>query len=183
MISSAIMRTALAITLMSLLAGCGGRETAAPTAETDAPVSQTVEVGKRVPAYTATWLDGSRFDLAAERGNVVMLNLWATWCGPCRYEIPELEQLHARYSAQRFKVIGVSVDEGPVEEVRKFVADQKMTYPVALDPQGRLAGLFRTTVLPTTAIIDRTGKVVWMSAGVVNMTDTEMIGALETALR
>ena len=176
------MRRAIIVLATSLFAACGAKEAPAPVQEPSAPASRTVEVGKLAPSYTASWLDGSTFDLAAERGNVVMLNLWATWCGPCRYEIPELDRLHARYSSRRFKVIGVSVDEGPVEEVRKFVADQKMTYPVALDPQGRLAMLFETTVLPTTAIIDRTGKVVWKSAGIVDVNDTEMLKALESAL-
>jgi thiol-disulfide isomerase/thioredoxin len=176
------MRRLLIVLAASLLAACGAKETPAPAEQPSAPASRTVEVGKQVPSYTATWLDGSKFDLAGERGNVVMLNLWATWCGPCRYEIPELERLHARFARQRFKVIGVSVDEGPVDEVRKFVSDQKMTYPVALDPEGRLAVLFETTVLPTTALIDRTGKVVWKSAGIVDVNDTEMLKALESAL-
>ena len=132
--------------------------------------------------YAAQWLDGSKFDLGSERGHVVLLNLWATWCGPCRFEIPELGQLHERYASKKFKVIGVSVDEGSPDEVKKFVAEQAMKYPVALDPEGRLAALFETTVLPTSAIIDRTGKVVWKSAGIIRMDDREMIQALEGAL-
>ena len=181
-----MMRKILFLLLIaSVIAGCS-REKKAPdpaTATATMPAPATLEVGKPAPEYTAQWLDGSRFNLSQERGNVVLVNLWATWCGPCRYEIPELQQLHDRFAAQRFKVIGVSVDEGSPDDVRQFVSDQKMTYPVALDPQGRLATLFDTTVLPTSAIIDRRGTVVWRSVGVVEARDQAMMAALERALK
>lgn len=146
------------------------------------PAAVGTDVGSSMPAYRATALDGTPFDLAKERGNVVFLNLWATWCGPCRYEIPELQKLHDSYSSKGFKVVGVSVDEGKIDEVRQFVIDQKMTYPVAHDPEGKLATLLETTVLPTSVIVDRKGKVVWKHFGIVSMTDQEMTKALETAL-
>lgn len=138
-----------------------------------------------MPPYEARHLDGRPFSIAAERGNVLFLNLWATWCGPCRYEIPELQKLHERYVGERFKVVGVSVDEGDAAPaaVKEFVAQQKMTYPVVLDPEGKLGGLFNTTVLPTSAIVDRAGKVVWMHFGLVTASDQEMLAALQKALQ
>ena len=114
---------------------------------------------------------------------MVFLNLWATWCGPCRYEIPELEKLHNDHAASKFKVVGVSVDEGGDQLVRDFVNEQKMTYPVALDPEGRLAEMLETTILPTSIILDREGKVVWKHFGVVTVSDPEMTKALEAALK
>ncbi|HEX9157853.1 MAG TPA: TlpA disulfide reductase family protein, partial [Syntrophales bacterium] len=100
------------------------------------PPSTGVEVGSLMPGYTATRLDGSKLDLAAEKGKVVFLNVWATWCAPCRAEIPELQKLHDKYASRQFEVVGVSVDEGNGDDVRKFVQEYKMTYPVALDPDG-----------------------------------------------
>ena len=183
---SAAMRPILILTLCAAILGaCSKKETPAapPAAQTAAPAADgTVEVGKPMPAYEAKMLDGSPFDLSKERGNVVLLNLWATWCGPCRAEIPELQRMHTTFEAQRFKVVGVSVDEGGVEDVRHFVGEQKMTYPVVLDPEGRLAAVFETTVLPTSALIDRKGTVVWKSAGIVSMDDAEMTKALQAAL-
>jgi cytochrome c biogenesis protein CcmG, thiol:disulfide interchange protein DsbE len=155
--------------------------TTAPVATQTAPL--TVTVGEPMPPYTAKLLDGSDYDVASERGNVVMLNLWATWCGPCRYEIPELEKLHKDHAAERFKVVGVSVDEGGAQVVKDFVDEQKMTYPVVLDPESRLAIMIDTTVLPTTILLDRQGKVVWKKIGIVTMGDVEMLSAIEKALK
>lgn len=181
-----------ALAIMAALA-CGERRSDEPaTASTHSggpppatsPVTATTaEVGALMPAYSAKLLDGSTFDIAKEKGNVVLLNLWATWCGPCRYEIPELEKLHHEHAQRRFKVVGVSVDEGGEQVVKEFVAEQKMTYPIVLDPEGRLATLFDSTVLPTSVIVDRTGKVVWKKFGTVTTSDREMVRALEQALK
>lgn len=155
-------------------------ETATTATESSTPEAK---VGEPMPAYTAKLLDGSTFDVAKERGNVVLLNLWATWCGPCRYEIPELEKLHADLGSQNFKVVGVSVDEGSVDEVRQFVADQKMTYPVAHDPEGRLAVLLQTMSLPTSILLDRKGVVVWKEIGIVDPSDEKFRQAVDAAIK
>jgi peroxiredoxin len=135
-----------------------------------------------MPEYSATRLDGSKFELAAQRKNVVLLNLWATWCGPCRFEIPELQRMHNELGPKGFEVIGVSVDEGGVEMVKQFVTEQKMTYPIVLDPEGKLANLFQTSVLPTTALIDRSGKIVWKHYGLIEANDATLKQAIEKAL-
>jgi cytochrome c biogenesis protein CcmG, thiol:disulfide interchange protein DsbE len=140
------------------------------------------EVGSTMPEYSALWLDGSKFELAARRENVVLLNVWATWCGPCRAEIPELQILHDRYKAQKFEVVGVSVDESGPEAVKEFVDEQKMTYPIALDAEGELANLLQTSVLPTTVLVDRSGKIVWKRFGLITKDDQELKKAIEAAL-
>ena len=180
----------MAVMLLAAV-GCGERREAAAPAGTSTAAAAPAEpaapavatVGNVMPAYTAKLLDGSDFSVANERGNVVFVNLWATWCGPCRYEIPELEKLHLDHAAKKFKVVGVSVDEGGEQVVREFVNEQKMTYPVALDPDGRLAEMLETTILPTSIILDRQGKVVWKKFGVVTVSDPEMMQALEAALK
>lgn len=140
------------------------------------------EVGSVLPAYTATLLDGSKFDLHERRRNVVLLNLWATWCAPCRYEIPELQAMHEEYGSRGFEVIGVSVDEGAPEAVREFVDEYRMTYPVVLDPEGQLANLLETSVLPTTVLLDREGKIVWKKFGAIEANDPELVKAIEATL-
>lgn len=143
---------------------------------------QEKPAGPPMPAYKARWLDGSTFDIADEKGKVVLLNLWATWCAPCRFEIPELDKLHAKYASRGFKVIGVSVDEGGANDVKPFVSEQKIRYPIALDPDGKLATILGTTVLPTSVIVDRTGHIVWKHFGVVDPKDATLTSALESAL-
>ena len=135
-----------------------------------------------MPAYKAHWLDGKPFDVAGEKGNVILLNVWATWCGPCRFEIPELGKVHAKYASRGFKVIGVSVDEGGAADVKPFVADQKIAYPIVVDPDGKLATLLNTTVIPTSIVVDRTGNIVWKHFGIVDTNDAELTRSVEAAL-
>ena len=138
--------------------------------------------GPPMPPFKARWLDGKPFDVAAEKGGVVLLNLWATWCGPCRFEIPDLARLHAEYASRGFKVIGVSLDEGGAAGVKTFVADQKIQYPIVLDPDGKLATLLNTEVIPTSIVIDKSGNVVWKHFGIVDTNDATLKAALESAL-
>lgn len=160
-------------------AGYGGE----PAAKAQQPPQQAgTDVGGTMPEYSAMWLDGSKFDLAARRKNVILLNLWATWCGPCRFEIPELQKMHAEYGPKGFEVIGVSVDEGGVESIKQFVTENKMTYPIVVDPEGKLANLFQTSVLPTTALIDRNGRIVWKHYGLIQANDATLKQAIEKAL-
>ncbi|HYK01674.1 MAG TPA: TlpA disulfide reductase family protein [Thermoanaerobaculia bacterium] len=176
----------LTLTLL-LAASCKqGEETAASGGKaatgTAAATATGTEVGSRLPDYSALWLDGAKFDLATRRENVVLLNVWATWCGPCRFEIPELQALHDRFKAQKFEVIGVSVDESGPEPVKQFVTDHKMTYPIVLDAEGKLANVLQTSVLPTTVLLDRNGKIVWKRLGMIEKNDQELVKAIEAAL-
>ena len=144
--------------------------------------SARTDVGDPMPPYSAKYLDGKAMTMAAEKGNVVFLNVWATWCGPCRFETPELQSLQTQYAGKGLKVIGVSVDEGDTEAVKTFVAEQKITYPIAVDPEGRIANLVQTTVLPTSLLVDRTGKIVWRQIGAIMPNDAKLKAAVEKAV-
>jgi cytochrome c biogenesis protein CcmG/thiol:disulfide interchange protein DsbE len=194
------MKSTLA-TLCALLLGaaCAKHETqsvnpATPAKTATSPVSKTTkeppaelasartDVGDPMPAYTATYLDGKPLNLASEKGKVIFLNVWATWCGPCRFETPELQALQNQYAANGLKVIGVSVDEGETAAVKTFVAEQKITYAIAVDPEGRIANLLQTTVLPTSLLLDRNGKIVWRQIGAIMPNDTKLKAAVEKAV-
>lgn len=157
----------LGVVLLLLVIGCQKHEAAAPVAKKPAPkpVIARTEVGDVMPAYSAAYLDGKPFTLASEKGSVVFVNVWATWCGPCRMEIPELQKLHDKYRERGFKVVGVSVDDTGVKDVEKFIADQKVSYPVVLDADGKLANVLQTTVLPTSVILSKDGKILWRQVG------------------
>jgi thiol-disulfide isomerase/thioredoxin len=160
----------------------GDAKSGAPKAPAAPAPPAGIEVGATMPEYSAMNLDGSKFDLASKRSKVVLVNVWATWCGPCRFEIPELQRMHDAYAPKGFEVVGVSVDESGVEAVRQFVGEQKMTYPVALDPEGKLANLLQTSVLPTSVLLDRSGKIVWKKYGAIFENDAELKKAIEAAL-
>lgn len=174
--------------LVTLLGACKRREqpvaaTQTGTQTASAPATTTsVEVGAAMPEYAATLLDGTPFVLSNERGHVVLVNLWATWCAPCRLEMPDLQALHNRYSARGFKVIGVSVDQGGADTVKSFIAEQKITYPIVLDPDEKMAAILNTTVLPVTILVDRNGRIVWRWPGQIDPRDPKMIQAIERAV-
>jgi len=153
-----------------------------PKTSAAAQTTTGTEVGATMPEYSAMWLDGSKFELASKRDKVLLVNVWATWCAPCRVEIPELQALHDKLNAKGFEVIGVSVDDSSAELVKQFVAEQKMTFPVALDPEGKIASILDTGVLPTSVLLDRTGKILWKHYGPIPKDDKELDQAIAKAL-
>lgn len=180
MMRSTILLSALLTA--AIVAGCS-REQAEGTRSRAAGVSGPPPVGAVMPPYSADLLGGGKFSVEAQKGNVTLLNIWATWCPPCRAEIPDLQKIHDRYAARGFNVVGVSVDaDGASQEVRDFVREKSMRYPVALDPEGTLAGMFETPVIPTSVLIDREGKIVWVHEGTVSHDDPEINQLLEKTL-
>ena len=153
----------------------------APALQKSAEPSE-IAVGSTMPAYSAQSLDGKEFNLASQKGSVVLLNLWATWCEPCRFEIPELERMHGQYAPRGLKVIGVSLDDTGVDSVKSFVTEHKMTYPIVIDPEGRIANIFQTSIIPTTVLIDKSGKIVWKEYGALSADDKSLQKALDSAL-
>lgn len=125
-----------------------------------------------VPAFTLTDIEGRPISSNDLRGKVILMNFWATWCPPCRAEIPDLIALQNKYR-DTLVVVGVSEDDGPVDDVKRFVAEQKMTYRVAMSTP-EIRKIFRGVVaLPTTFIIDPDGKLEQKHVGMLNAADTE----------
>jgi peroxiredoxin len=158
-------------------------KSAKPAPQKKAPEPGETNVGSMMPPYHAKYIDGKEFDLASQKGSVVLLNLWATWCQPCRFEIPELEKMHNELSPRGLKIIGVSLDDSGVDGVKQFVKEQKMTYTIAIDPEGTIANIFQTSIIPTTVLIDKTGKIVWKEYGPVSSNDESLKKALDAALK
>ncbi|UCH61708.1 MAG: TlpA family protein disulfide reductase [Fidelibacterota bacterium] len=115
------------------------------------------------PDFTLRSLDGERIKLSSLRGKLVLLNFWATWCGPCRREIPDLNRIYESYRDRGVVILGVSWDELQVEQIKKFVTNYKVTYPVLHGTQSELSQVGRAYAwqgyLPTTYLIDREGYV------------------------
>ena len=163
---------ALAAALLAAACGAdGGRRLAA------------VEVGRPAPAYESLTLAGDTTSLAALRGTPVLLNIWATWCHPCRTEIPELERLHQAHGARGLRIVGVSIDAGGEDDaVREFATEYGMTYPVWRDADGRVSTLFAAIGVPATYLIDRDGTIRWLKVGPIAERDTGLARAIEEAL-
>ena len=140
-------------------------------------------IGAAAPAFSAIDLTGKPVSLAAFSGTVVVLNVWATWCIPCREEIPQLEALRQQYAGQAVAVIGVSVDgAGMGLDVRDFASEHGIGYAVWLDPDKQFALKFLTVGVPETFVIDRTGTIRWRMIGALRHGDTTLTAALRRAL-
>jgi thiol-disulfide isomerase/thioredoxin len=127
---------------------------------------------KPAPAFTLKDLNGRDVSPASLRGKVVIVNFWATWCGPCRAEIPDLVALQAKYQ-DTLQVIGISEDEAGVEVVKRFAAEHKINYPVAMvtpDIEKLFPGI---SALPTSFILDRQSRIVQKHVGMLTARTTE----------
>ena len=192
----------IVIAFAAALSGCGRTETpspeSSPSAVTTAPgtdaataseasstelsseTSKEAELAAKLAVYAAPRLDGTSYVVGEQKGKALLLNVWATWCGPCRYEIPELKKLQAELGPKGLEVVGIAVDEGPSNEqdVRSFVAEKAIEYPIVLDPEGRILLLLESSTVPTTVLLDKNGQVAWSSVGVVQSTNPGLQEAL-----
>ena len=143
-----------------------------------------VEVGLEAPSYAARNLGGDSVSLALLRGKPVLLNVWATWCLPCKEEIPYLESLHAKHAAQGLQIVGVSVDaRGEESKITDFAKDFRMTYPIWRDPDERVNSRFLAIGVPSTYLIDRDGILRWKHLGTLRATSPGFAAALEEVLK
>lgn len=153
------------------LVACGGVE--------DAPGA----VGRPAPDYAALSAGGDTVSLADLRGDVVLLNIWATWCAPCRTEMPHLQTLHDEFIDDGLRVVGVSVDAGGSgRAVDRFTSDLGVEFLILRDPAERVANLFGAYGVPFNVLIDREGVVRWRHSGPVTSEDPQLRAALDAAL-
>ena len=136
-----------------------------------------VETDRRAPDYALTALDGTRLSPEALRGKVVLVNFWATWCLPCRFEMPLLQRMADRHRAAGFVVVGLSVDRGSEQGVRDFLRERRITYPVAVVGAEMERAFGGVRGYPTSILIDRQGVIRHTVVGPL------AAGSLELAVR
>lgn len=171
-----MMRSLLLVPAVALVAGCAGDDKAAP-------VASVVSIGKPAPAYSAQLMDGTPVSLADLKGEVVLLNVWATWCKPCRQEIPALDSLHREFGPRGFRVAGVSIDVvTDTVAIVSFARDLGASYTLWLDPDDKVSTTFRAIGVPSTYLIDREGVLRWRHMGPVKATDPVLRAILDSAL-
>ena len=108
--------------------------------------------------------DGTQISLADLKGQVVMINFWATWCGPCRQEMPQLEALYQRYSSLGFSLLGVNVEDDP-KGAEEWLADTPVSFPILFDSENRVTELYDVVAMPSTVLIDRSGNMRYLHHG------------------
>jgi len=135
------------------------------------------------PEFTATTLDGAEVSLADLRGDVVLLNTWATWCTPCKEEMPWLQALSERYGARGLQVVGVSIDRaGQDDVVRSFASEHGAAFSIWRDPSNRFSRVFETTGVPETLLIGRDGAVLYRWKGALVEENAADLALIEDAL-
>ncbi len=168
-------RTGALAALLLAVAACSG--------ETGGRRIAAVQVGEPAPAYQAVSLAGDSVSLERLRDKVVLLNIWATWCIPCRTEMPELQRLYQQYAPRGLEVVGVSIDAGGEDaSVQSFAREYGMTFPLWRDPDGRVSTTFAAIGVPATYLIGRDGTLLWRKLGPIAERDPELARVLEQAL-
>lgn len=141
------------------------------------------QVGQPAPALAGKTIDGDDLSLADLEGQVVLVNVWATWCKPCERELPELAKLHRELSPQGFSVLGVSVDKRQVlAKVRATATSYQLGYPNLFDPESQAIDPWKIAGYPTSVLVGRDGVIRWRRDGMIHPDDPELAKQLESAL-
>lgn len=136
---------------------------------------KSIKDKKTVPNITLMDLKGGKVELKnVVKGKVVFLNFWATWCGPCKEEMPSMEALYKEYKEKNFIFLTISVDYEGLPPVKAFIERTRYTFPVLLDPKNDTLDLFAVSRIPTTFIIDKEGRMIGRALGPRNWKSPEV---------
>ena len=136
-----------------------------------------------LPAFTFADSDGKPKSLADFSGKIVLLNIWATWCVPCREEMPALDQLETKLGGKDFAVVAVNIDKGGPEKAASFLKETGATHlALYTDPTGKLFSTLKTVGMPTTLIVDRNGKEIARLVGPADWASPEAVAVIEAAI-
>jgi peroxiredoxin len=116
------------------------------------------------PDFTLKSASGENIKLSELRGQVVLINFWASWCGPCRQEMPLLDQMYQKYGPLGFTLLGVNVEQDSAD-AQRMLKDTPVTFPILFDAQNQVSKLYDVTAMPSTVLVDRDGKVRFMHKG------------------
>lgn len=150
--------TSRLVTLLATLMGLG--IAALPAASLAADIAP----GMDAPGFELNSSSGKPVSLADLKGQVVLINFWASWCGPCRQEMPILDQLYRSYQPAGFTLVGVNVEPNAAD-AQKFLKSTPVSFPILFDPTSAVSMLYQVSGMPSTIIVDRTGKIRYVHHG------------------
>jgi len=134
------------------------------------------------PTFTLPSRAGQSVTLDSLKGKVVMLNFWASWCGPCRQEMPLLEQMHKRYSKQGFALLGVNVD-AETGDAEKLLKGTPVSFPILFDKDNKVSQLYNVNAMPSSVFIDRKGNVRSLHRGYKSGDESEYLDQIRALLK
>ena len=165
---------------MFLLIGMGP-SLSGNTADGISPLNSDNIIKSKAPDFTAKDLNGKTVSLSAFKGKVVLLNFWATWCPPCRAEMPSLNKLYNMLKPRGLEVVAVSTDRS-ISDIKDFIESHRVGFPVLFDSERSASKLYRVFSMPTTFLIDRKGIIVEKFYGEYDWTEPETKGKIEKLL-
>lgn len=142
----------------------------------------SASTGAVAPTFTLPSRAGDNVSLEQLKGKVVMLNFWASWCGPCRTEMPLLEQMHKRYSSLGFTMVGVNV-EANTADAERWLKDTPVSFPVLFDRESKVSKLYDVNAMPSTVFIDRKGNIRYLHRGYKAGDEGEYLNQIRALLK
>lgn len=168
-ISYRLAATTLAAALLTLLAGLS-------------PPALAAGASEPAPDFELPLRGGGSVKLSALRGQVVMINFWASWCAPCRQEFPILDEMYRKYQPMGFTLVGVNV-ESETGDAERFLASMPVSFPVAFDSENSVSGQYGVSAMPTTLLVDRKGNVRWLHRAYKPGDENEYLDQVRRLLR
>ena len=141
-----------------------------------------LNVGDSAPDFTLKSLQGKNLKLEEQRGQIILINFWASWCGPCRKEMPVLQSLHQKYQDLGVAVWGVNVEQEN-QAGRDFLADLNLSFPIFFDQTNTISKTYQVEAMPTTVIVDRDGKVRYIFRGYKDGYEKKYAKAIKKLIR
>ena len=136
--------------------------------------AEPIQPGLEMPNFTFPDINGKEVSLSDHRGKVVLVNVWATWCPPCRQEMPSMQSLYEKFKGENFEILAVSIDSEGREAVAPFMRKMNLTFPALLDPGETIRSLYGITGVPESFIIDKQGILVQKIIGPINWATPEV---------
>jgi len=137
-----------------------------------------IKENRKAPDFCLKNLNGKKVELKSFKGKVVFLNFWATWCGPCKGEMPSIEALYQKFKEKDFVFLSISVDYEGIKPVKEHIEKHRYTFPVLIDPKCETLDLYQVKGIPTTFIIDKKGRIIGKAIGPRDWKSQEVISLL-----
>jgi peroxiredoxin len=158
------------------------RSALATAATCAAPAALAVAGAAAAPDFELPLRAGGTVRLSGLRGKVVMINFWASWCGPCRQEFPILDEMYRKYQPMGFTLLGVNV-ESETKDAERFLSATPVSFPIVFDRDNSVSGQYGVSAMPTTLLVDRKGNVRWLHRAYKPGDENEYIAQLRLLLR
>ncbi|MCW8832329.1 MAG: TlpA family protein disulfide reductase [Colwellia sp.] len=141
-----------------------------------------LDIGQQAPDFTLKSTQGKNLNLAEQRGQIIVINFWASWCGPCRKEMPILQSFHSKYNNLGVSVWGVNVEQEN-QAGQDFLADLDLSFPIFFDSSNKISANYQVEAMPTTVIVDRDGKVRYVYRGYKDGYEKKYAKAIKKLIR